>query len=74
MPVEIDIWPTSMVFQKGSRIRLDVMPHDGARYFSVYHLKNNTLYLGGDRASYVLLPIVPPKGGPVPNLGGIILR
>ena len=74
VPVELDIWPTSMVFQKGSRIRLDVMPHDGARYFSVYHLKNNTVYLGGNRASYVLLPIVPPKDGPVPNLGGIILR
>lgn len=63
-----------MVFQKGSRIRLDVLPHDGARYFSVYHLKNNTLYLGGNRASYVLLPIVPSKGGPVPDLGGIRLR
>ena len=74
VPIEVDIWPTSMVFQKGSRIRIDVLPHDGARYFGAYHLKNNTVYLGGDRASYVLLPLVPPKGGPVPNLGGIILR
>ncbi len=74
VPIQVDIWPTSMVFQKGTRIRIDVMPHDGERYFSAYHLKNNTLYVGGDRASYVLLPIVPPKGGPVPNLGGINLR
>jgi uncharacterized protein len=74
VPVQVDIWPTSMVFQKGSRIRIDVLPHDGVRYFGTYHLKNNTVYLGGDRASYVLLPIVPAKSGPVPDLGGISLR
>jgi putative CocE/NonD family hydrolase len=74
VPIQVEIWPTSMVFQKGTRIRIDVMPHDGARYFGAYHLKNNTVYVGGDRASYVLLPIVPAKGGPVPDLGGISLR
>ena len=60
--VEVEIWPTSMIFQKGSRIRLDVQPHDGQHYFSAYHLKNNTVYTGGEHASYVLLPIVPPPG------------
>jgi predicted acyl esterase len=58
--VEVEIWPTSMIFQKGSRIRLDVQPHDGQHYFSAYHVKNNTVYTGGEHASYVLLPIVPP--------------
>jgi predicted acyl esterase len=59
--VEVEIWPTSMIFQKGSRIRLDVQPHDGQHYFSAYHLKNNTVYTGGEHASYVLLPVVPPQ-------------
>src|SRR5262249_53447840 len=27
--VEVEIWPTSMVFRKGHRIRLDVQPRDG---------------------------------------------
>ena len=27
--VEVEIWPTSMVFKKGHRIRLDVQPRDG---------------------------------------------
>jgi len=74
VPIQVDIWPTSMVFQKGTRIRIDVMPHDGARYFGTYHLKTNTLYVGGDRASYVLLPIVPVKSGARPDLGGITLK
>jgi len=59
--VEVEVWPTSMVYEKGTRIRLDVQPHDGQHYFSAYHLKNNTIYTGGDRASYVLLPIIPPE-------------
>lgn len=57
--VEVEIWPTSMVYEKGTRIRLDVLPHDGQHYFSAYHLKDNTIYTGGERASYVLLPIIP---------------
>ena len=27
--VEVEIWPTSMVFRKGHRIRLDIQPRDG---------------------------------------------
>jgi len=59
VPIEMEIWPTSMVFKKGHRIRLDVQPHDGDHYFAAYKLKNNSIYLGGDRASYVQLPIIP---------------
>jgi hypothetical protein len=61
VPVEVEIWATSMLFEAGSRIRLDVNAHDGAHYFAAYNLGENTVYTGGDRASYVLLPIVPPK-------------
>jgi hypothetical protein len=50
-----------MIFKKGHRIRLDVQPHDGAHYFATYKLKNNSIYVGGDHASYVLLPIIPQQ-------------
>jgi putative CocE/NonD family hydrolase len=71
VPVEVEIRTTSMIFQKGTRIRVDVLPHDNEQYFAVYHIGNNTIYTGGSRASYILLPIVPPKAGVQPDLGGI---
>ena len=61
VPVQVEIWATSMVFKAGHRIRLDVQPHDGQHYFAAYALGNNTIYTGGDRASYILLPFVPAK-------------
>jgi len=61
VPIQVEIWATSMIFQAGHRIRLDVNAHDGGHYFAAYNLKNNTIYTGGDRASYVLLPIVPAR-------------
>ena len=61
VPIEVEIWATSMVFSKGNRIRLDVQPHDGDHYFAAYKLKNNSIYTGGERASYVLLPVVPQQ-------------
>ena len=63
VPIEVEIWATSMVFEAGSRIRLDVDAHDGEHYFAAYNLGDNTVYTGGDRASYLVLPIVPPKDG-----------
>jgi len=61
VPIEVEIWATSMVFQAGERIRLDVNAHDGGHYFAAYNLENNSIYTGGDRASYVVLPFVPAK-------------
>lgn len=61
VPIEVEIWATSMVFKKGHRIRLDVQPHDGDHYFAAYKLKNNSIYVGGDRASYMQLPLIPAK-------------
>jgi uncharacterized protein len=67
-PVEcrVEIWPTSMVFAKGHRIRLDVQPRDGvgASVYRHYHADynigaTNTLHAGGDRQSYLLLPVIP---------------
>ncbi len=61
VPIEVEIWATSMVFGEGDRIRLDVNAHDGEHYFAAYNLESNSIYTGGDRASYVVLPFVPAK-------------
>ena len=66
--VEVEVWPAGMVFKKGARIRLDVQPTDGKgatnmphRLFEAESLTpvTNSVYTGGERASYLLLPIVP---------------
>jgi hypothetical protein len=65
--VQVEIWPTSMVFKKGNRIRLDVQPRDGAgsagylHYHADYNTGSNTVYAGGTRESYLLLPVIPAK-------------
>ena len=62
--VQVEIWPTSMVFRKGHRIRLDVQPRDGAgsqsylHYHADYNTGTNTMYAGGDKPSYLLLPVI----------------
>ncbi|HEY1543134.1 MAG TPA: CocE/NonD family hydrolase, partial [Xanthobacteraceae bacterium] len=63
--VQVEIWPTSMVFRKGHRIRLDVQPRDGAgsagylHYHADYNTGTNTVYAGSDKPSYLLLPVIP---------------
>lgn len=65
--VDVEIWPTSMVFKKGHRIRLDVQPRDGAgsqgylHYHADYNTGTNTLYAGGEYESYLLLPVIPKQ-------------
>jgi hypothetical protein len=64
----VEIWPTSMVFKKGHRLRLDIGPRDGVgtMHFGHYHADynsgaENTIYSGGEKVSYLLLPVIPPK-------------
>ena len=66
--VDIEIWPTSMVFRKGHRIRLDIEPRDGVGSAPYTHYQadynagaENTVHTGGSRASYVLLPVIPRR-------------
>src|SRR5262249_52420086 len=59
------IWPTSMVFRRGGRIRLGVQPRGGLgsagrpHYHADYNTGTNTIYAGGERESYLLLPVIP---------------
>jgi hypothetical protein len=64
----VEIWPMCMVFKKGHRIRLDVQPRDGvgASAYRHYHADYNigalnTIHAGGNRVSYLLLPVIPAK-------------
>jgi predicted acyl esterase len=56
-----------MVFKRGHRIRLDVQPRDGVgsapytHYAADYNTGTNTIFAGGARASYLLLPIIPRR-------------
>jgi predicted acyl esterase len=65
--VQVEIWPTSMVFRKGHRIRLDIQPRDGVgsqsymHYHADYNTGTNTIYAGGDKESWLLLPVIPAK-------------
>jgi uncharacterized protein len=69
-PVEcqVEIWSTCIVLKKGHKLRLDVQPRDGVgsapytHYHGDYNVgAENTIYAGGDMASYLLVPIIPAK-------------
>jgi predicted acyl esterase len=63
--LDLEIWPTCMVFRKGHRIRLDIQPRDGVgsapytHYSADYNTGENTLFTGGSMASHLLLPVIP---------------
>jgi predicted acyl esterase len=66
--IQIEIWPTSMVYRKGSRIALilaanhpmtELMSPLTGRYREPHG--KNTIYTGGKYASYLQIPVVPPK-------------
>jgi predicted acyl esterase len=63
--VDVEIWPTSMVFRRGHRLRLDVQPRDGVgsqgymHYHADYNSGRNTIHAGGQYESYLLLPVIP---------------
>ena len=66
-PFTIELYPTSLVFKKGHRIRLDIQPRDGigsapyTHYAADYNSGTNTIFAGGARASYLLLPVIPRR-------------
>lgn len=63
--VQVEIWPTSMVFAKGHQLRLDVQPRDGIgssgylHYHADYNTGTNTIHTGGKYESFLFLPIIP---------------
>jgi predicted acyl esterase len=65
---QVEIWPTSMVFKKGHKLRLDITPRDGVAsgHFTHYNADYNSgatnrIHSGGDKLSWLMLPVIPPK-------------
>ena len=65
--VDVEIWPTSMAFRRGHRIRLRIQPRDGAgsqsymHYHVDYNTSTNTIYAGGEYE--VVLVVAGHPGG-----------
>ena len=65
---QVEIWPTSMVFRQGHKLRLDITPRDGVGtgHFTHYNADynagaTNSIHSGGERLSWLMLPVIPPK-------------
>jgi uncharacterized protein len=62
---EIEVWPTTNVFKTGHRIRIDIACGDsppldfGGHYYGI-KVERDTYYHDRDRASHVILPVIPP--------------
>ena len=69
VPVEIEIWPTSIVFEPGERLVLEVAAHDEPRIAPFLHddprdrvcAKTVSLHTGGRFDSRLLLPLIPAR-------------
>jgi predicted acyl esterase len=66
--VDIEIWPTSVVFERGERLLLEVGAKDDPRSFFQHddprdraRTGTNTIHTGGTFDSHLLLPIIPAR-------------
>ena len=68
MPVDIEIWPTNIVFEPGETLRLLVkgtpIPYHPQslmelRFAPIVNFGDHGVYTGGRYDSHLLLPIVP---------------
>ncbi|WP_447726611.1 CocE/NonD family hydrolase [Sphingomonas koreensis] len=71
VPVDIEIWPTSASFAAGEGLRLtvqgrDIYDHDAyglafARHEDLRNTGTHVILTGGDRQSYLVVPVIPAK-------------
>jgi uncharacterized protein len=70
VPVEIEIWPTSVLFEKGEKLRIIVQGSDIYHYPEDVHSDGHTetvnrgehvIYTGGKYDSHLLAPIIPSQ-------------
>ncbi len=68
VPVEVEIWPTSVVFERGHRLVLEVGAKDDPRHTQLHtdtrdriQTGTNTIHTGSAYDSHLLLPIIPPR-------------
>jgi uncharacterized protein len=68
VPVEIEIWPTSVVFEPRDRLVLEVASEDDPRMEPFLHNDSadrkrrgaTTIHAGGRYDSYLLMTLIPP--------------
>lgn len=65
--IQVEIWPTSMVYREGSRLALAIssdnpmtMQQSPVGLYRARHAKD-TIHTGGTYNSYLQIPVVPPK-------------
>jgi len=70
VPVDIEIWPTSVFFENGERLRLVVQGSDIYWYPSEGHTDghldtvnkgDHVIHTGADHQSFLLAPVIPPR-------------
>ena len=70
VPVDIEIWPTSILFESGEKLRVVVQGSDIYYYPSEMHTTGHletvnkgehVIYTGGKHDSYLLAPVIPPR-------------
>jgi predicted acyl esterase len=74
-PVDVEVWPTSLVFPKGWRLVLTLQGHDfvitpPGRLLHNHPVERDpkefggtsTVHTGGEQASYLLMPLIPDNG------------
>jgi predicted acyl esterase len=69
VPVEIEIWPTSVVFERGDRLVLEVASQDDPKIEPFLHnhpvdrvqAGTNTIHSGDEYDSHLLLPVIPGR-------------
>jgi len=69
VPVEIEIWPTSVLFERGEKLRIVVQGSDIYNYPEEMHTNAHTvtvnkgehvIYTGGKYDAHLLVPVIPP--------------
>lgn len=68
VPLEIEIWPTSVAFEPGETLRLvikgdRIVKHPGSvmevRYAPLHNFGRHVVHAGGEYDSHLLLPVIP---------------
>lgn len=62
VPLEIEIWPSSTLFEGGSTLLVEIQGHDAAKYPAFGHRKLanrglHTIFTGGRYDSYLVIPV-----------------
>jgi len=62
VPLEIEIWPSSTLFEAGSTLQVAIQEHDAAKYPAFGHRKLvnhglHTIFTGGRYAAHLVIPL-----------------